>query len=115
MGLNFNWFKSYDTKRKYFPSVFFSICKKLAIYVIMIIFCYCPKHCFRLIEGQQYLCWSEKSPAVRLEPPTLGIQGRHLHLSSTEPFFCFLYHLYFGVSCICVITFEPVLHLKICL
>ena len=52
---------------------------------IMIIFCYSPKHCFRLIEGQQYHCWSEKSPAVGLEPPTLGIQDRRLHHSSTEP------------------------------
>ena len=53
--------------------------------LIMIIFCYSPKHFFRLIEGQQYHCWSEKSPAVGLEPPTLGIQGRRLHHSPTEP------------------------------
>ena len=47
------------------------------------IFCYSPKHCFRLIEGQQYHYWSEKSPAVG-QPPTLGILGRCLHHSSTE-------------------------------
>ena len=45
-------------------------------------FCYSPKHCFRLFEGQQYHCWSEKSPAVGLELPTLGIQGQRLHHSS---------------------------------
>ena len=45
------------------------------IIIIIIIFCYSPKHCFRLIEGQQYHCWTEKSPAMGLEPPTLGIQG----------------------------------------
>ena len=48
------------------------------------IFYYSPKHRFRLIEGQQYYCWSEKSPAVGLEPTTLGIQGRCLRHSSTE-------------------------------
>ena len=41
-------------------------------------FCYSPKHCFRLIEGQQYHFWSEKSPVVGLEPQTL-------HRPSTEP------------------------------
>ena len=54
---------------------------------IIIIFCYSPKHFFRLIEGQQYHCWSEKSPALGLELPTLGIQGRCLHHSSTKPLF----------------------------
>ena len=51
------------------------------MWIIIII----PKHCFRLIEGQQYHCWSEKSLVVGLEPPTLGIQGRRLRHSSTEP------------------------------
>ena len=31
------------------------------IILIIIIFCFFPKHRFRLIEGQQYHCWSEKS------------------------------------------------------
>ena len=53
--------------------------RKITNKLIIIIFCYSPKHCFRLIEGQQYHCWSEKSPAVGLEPPTLGIRGRRLH------------------------------------
>ena len=55
--------------------------------IIIMIFSYSPKHCFRLIEGQQYHCWSEKSPAMGLKPPTLGIQGRRLHHSSTEPLY----------------------------
>ena len=68
------------------PSMIFHLCSLEVEYYNNnnIIFCYSPKHCFRLIEGQQYHFWSEKSPAVGLEPPTLGIQGRRLHHSSTE-------------------------------
>ena len=46
------------------------------------IFCYCPQHFFRLIEGQQSTV--EKFPVVGLEPLTLELQGQRLHHSSTE-------------------------------
>ena len=34
----------------FFPSCLFMLCVSI---IIIMIFCYCPKHCFRLIEGQQ--------------------------------------------------------------
>ena len=61
---------------KLFSPFFFA---HLIIIIMIIMFCYSPKHCFRIIEGQQYHFWSEKSPVVGLELPTLVIQGRHLH------------------------------------
>jgi hypothetical protein len=40
--------------------------------------------CTKITAGDP-LGWSEKSPALGLEPLTLGIQGQRLHHSSTEP------------------------------
>jgi hypothetical protein len=42
--------------------------------------------CTKITAGDP-LGWSEKSPALGLEPLTLGIQGQRLHHSSTEPLF----------------------------
>ena len=38
MGPYFNWFKSYDTKWKYFLLLFFQFCKKLVILVMFFLF-----------------------------------------------------------------------------
>jgi hypothetical protein len=42
--------------------------------------------CTKITAGDP-LGWSEKSPALGLEPLTLGIQGQRLHHSPTEPLF----------------------------
>jgi hypothetical protein len=42
--------------------------------------------CTKITAGDP-LGWSEKSPALGLEPLTLGIQGQRLHHSTTEPLF----------------------------
>jgi hypothetical protein len=42
--------------------------------------------CTKITAGDP-LGWSEKSPALGLEPLTLGIQGQRLHHSSTEPLY----------------------------
>ncbi len=49
--------------------------------------------CTKITAGDP-LGWSEKSPALGLEPLTLGIQGQRLHHSSTEPLS--LYFVYFA-------------------